>query len=54
MEKPILQMAGISQSTMQKRVNEYFFNKNLEKLLSPKRKKEVWIATERQLAALSK
>lgn len=39
---------------MQKRVREYFFNKNLEKLLSPKRKKEVWISTESQLAALRK
>lgn len=35
----LAQMAGVSYSTMQKRVNEYFFNKNLEKLLSPKRKK---------------
>ena len=50
----LAQMAGVSYSTMQKRVSKYFFNKNLEKLLSPKRKKEVWIATERQLTALRK
>lgn len=34
----LAKMVGISYSAMQKRVSEYLFTKDLEKLLSPKRK----------------